>query len=125
MKHLQLTKHFNTREFDSPDLEFSGNSISRKLVNILQTMRYELAQPIIINSGFRSIKHNKVVNGVPNSDHLRGTAVDIKCDSLNYKYQIVQLALKLNIRKVGVYTNHVHLSIDLTGSSPVLWNEIM
>ena len=34
-------------------------------------------EPIIINSGYRSIELNKKVGGAPTSNHLRGCAVDI------------------------------------------------
>lgn len=35
--------------------------------------------PIVINSGYRSVSHNAVVGGVSDSNHTRGTAVDIAC----------------------------------------------
>lgn len=35
--------------------------------------------PIVINSGYRSRPHNFAVGGVPDSNHTRGTAVDVAC----------------------------------------------
>ena len=36
------------------------------------------AEPVIINSGYRSEAVNKAIGGVPGSNHLTGCAVDIK-----------------------------------------------
>ena len=38
----------------------------------------DTAEPIIINSGYRSPELNKIVGGVPTSNHLTGCAVDIR-----------------------------------------------
>lgn len=35
--------------------------------------------PIVINSGYRTRPHNAIVGGVPDSNHTRGTAVDVSC----------------------------------------------
>jgi len=52
---------------------------------ILQPYRDFIKLPIIISSGFRNPTLNARVGGVPNSDHVNGTAVDMYISSLPIK----------------------------------------
>ena len=45
-------------------------------INILEPLRHHFG-PIIVSSGFRTQAVNKLVGGVPSSQHTRGEAVDI------------------------------------------------
>lgn len=45
--------------------------------NLLQPLRDKLKRPIIITSGYRCPKLNKLVGGADNSQHVLGQAVDI------------------------------------------------
>ena len=53
----------------------------------LQPLRDKLGKPIIITSGYRSEKLNRhpLINGVLNSQHLLGQAVDIKVNGAKPK----------------------------------------
>lgn len=45
---------------------------------ILDPLRLAMNEPVIITSGYRSSTLNKLVGGVPNSQHLTGCAADIR-----------------------------------------------
>ena len=49
--HTQLSKNFNSKEFDSPDIKFSGKNISLDLIVKLQSLRDLYKKPIVIISG--------------------------------------------------------------------------
>ena len=74
---MKTMNYFNIAEFDSPDLPGSGQNMKPKVLEMLEEARKRFGQPIHINSGFRSIKHNKKVGGKKSSSHLTGWAVDI------------------------------------------------
>lgn len=81
------TKHFDFSEFHSKDgAKFSNGKVGESTVkeNVRRTM-YKLEAmrkkagdaSIRVNSGFRSISHNKNVGGASNSQHMYGIAADI------------------------------------------------
>lgn len=50
----------------------------------LEPLRLYLDKPIIVNSGYRCSKLNKLVGGVATSAHLYGYAADIECPFLPF-----------------------------------------
>ena len=74
---MNVAKNFKVKEFACKD-----GSDTVKLcmvtVGILQSIRDYFGKPVIINSGYRTPSHNKKVGGATNSQHVVGTACDIK-----------------------------------------------
>lgn len=52
-----------------------------ELCRVLNFIRHRAMVPIIINSGYRGVVHNRRVGGVQNSQHLLMQAADIRSDS--------------------------------------------
>lgn len=52
------------------------NELRKDLSKLPTAPRYI---PIVINSGYRSVSHNANVGGVSDSNHIRGTAIDVAC----------------------------------------------
>lgn len=53
-------------------------------------------------------------NGKGTSAHNAGLAVDLRAWDGKTKYAIVNAALELGIKRVGIYDRHVHIDIDST-----------
>ena len=72
-----ISKNFRVREFackDGSDPIF----IDDELVSVLQQIRDHFGKAVTITSAFRTASHNKKVGGATYSQHLYGTAADIK-----------------------------------------------
>ena len=52
--------------------------------------------PIIINSGYRSAAVNKAVGGAPGSNHLTGSAVDIRCKGIEQAIRYAFILLDIS-----------------------------
>lgn len=70
--------NFRAKEFASPDSNVIF--INRVLAQVLGELRHRIGRPIYINSGYRTVAHNKKVGGAENSYHLYGAAVDIRAE---------------------------------------------
>ena len=89
---MQISKNFNLSEFtksgfadtygidNTPD-PVSKDNICRLVNEVLQPIRDEFGEPIIINSCYRCERVNRGVGGSNNSDHKYGCAADIRTES--------------------------------------------
>lgn len=63
--------------------------------NILDPARELLGMPIRVSSGYRSLRLNKIVGGVSNSQHTKGEAADISVGSLALNRKLYDVILSL------------------------------
>ena len=105
-------KYFSLSEFDSPDEKGSGANMQDSTMQMLDKAR-ELADiPFVINSGFRTPKHNKEVGGVDDSSHLTGYGADIRCrDRANFERVVLGL-IAAGFKRIGVHHSYVHADND-------------
>lgn len=120
---IQLTKNFNSKEFDCKDgtpvpAHYMGN-LTELAIN-LQSLRDAIGSPVkVTGSGYRTISHNKKVGGAPLSKHLTAEAADINADGFTPKQlhaKIEELIKKGKMKQggLGLYKGFVHY--DIRGS---------
>ena len=109
MNEIKVAKNFKLREFECKDGSHLVK-VDHRLVERLQKLRDRLGKPIIITSGYRTPEHNKKVGGAPNSQHLHGTAVDIKIYGMTPK-QILPHAEAVGFTGIGLYSGHIHVDV--------------
>ena len=117
-------KYFNLDEFDSPDDNGSGNNMELGFLLKLDKCR-ELAEiPFKINSGYRTPSHNKKIGGVKNSSHMNipCNAVDISAITSSERFKIIDAAIKVGIKRIGIGKNFIHLDTDENKSQNIIWH---
>lgn len=104
---VQLSSNFNLREFECRHC--GSAKVDPRLVKILQNIRDEVGGPIVITSAYRCPTHNANVRGAINSQHIEGTAVDIRSPKITLQ-ELATIAEKyVQNDGFGVYENHIHI----------------
>jgi len=105
--------HFKLEEF-ACKCGCGENLINAELVSMLDDARDIAGVPFIVNSGYRCVKHNKNIGGVPDSAHTKGFACDIHIEDGWSRFLIIKSLISVGFERIGVYKNFVHCDIDRT-----------
>lgn len=76
-------------------------NVSVEFMDKLQALRDAVKRPMVITSGYRSVKHSVEAKKKWGGWHTRGVAVDVSCDA-QYAFDLLVEALKLGFHGVGV-----------------------
>ena len=123
-----MLRYFNYSEFDSPDVQGSGQMMNKELLKKLDKIREIVGEPIIITSGFRTPAHNEDVggkmpdeNGNGGSSHLKGLAVDIAIRHSRMRFKLISALFEVGINRIGIADNFIHIDIDPDKDENVIW----
>ena len=116
----KLTKNFSLDEFKCKDgSDIPNNALSNiiELAKNLQVLRDALGKTITITSGYRSPERNAKIKGAAkNSQHVKGTASDIKVKGMTAKEVALVIegliaSGKMKEGGIGIYPTWVHYDI--------------
>ena len=116
-----MMKYFKYYEFDSPDVDGSGQMMDSDILQMLDSAREIYGKPMVINSGFRTEEHNAKVGGTENSSHLKGLAVDIKCTTSADRWDMIDSLIKAGFNRIGVAKTFIHVDIDESKPPFLIW----
>ena len=115
----KITTNFSLEEFNSKCGRPIPNNVLTNIIELaknLQVLRNAVNKSISITSGYRSPEHNAKIKGAKDSQHVKGTAADIKVAGMTPKE--VALVIEGLIEKgkikqggIGIYPSWVHYDI--------------
>ena len=114
------SKYFTEREFKCAG-QLCFDKMNKTLIDMLDTARELAGVPFKITSSYRTEEHNAKIGGKPNSAHLRGTAVDIACDSSCSRMMIVDALIIAGFNRIGVSKTFIHVDVDKLLPQDVMW----
>jgi len=127
-KDIKLSDHFHISEFVCRDpSDVPGKVyIEMELIEKLELFRLHIGGPLIISSGYRTAKWNRMVKGSENSRHMLGQAADISMSQYD-KDRILAFAVHAGFKGIGFYDGFIHLDIrrkpvNRSGRSFDLWD---
>lgn len=132
---MKLTENFYLSEFtdstvaarlgiDNTPTEEVIQNIRKLAYFVMQPIRIAINSPVVISSGYRSDKLNRIVKGSRNSDHLSGCAADFVVPGMStedvfdtlsdyiYMFPVKQLILETGTSATtGKKVQWIHVSI--------------
>lgn len=110
MKHLSA--HFTDSEF-SCHCGCGAKDVAPKLVKVLELIRVHFGVPVHVTSGRRCTNWNAAVQGVKNSQHLKGKAADIRVDGV--LPSVVADYVETILPRGGIGRYHTFTHVDVRG----------
>lgn len=102
-------------------IESEVRGLSPRLVSMLDAARDYAGVPFVITSGTRTAAENASAQGVSNSAHTRGLAVDLRCSDARQRWHMLTALLKVGFSRIGIYDAHLHVDCDVALPSDVIW----
>lgn len=113
------TAHFTEVELACPHCRM--NFCVRRTYDMLEEFRLKAGAPVIVDSGYRCPTHNLAVNGAQRSQHVFGTAADVRIPGLTGA-QLQAIAERCSlITGMGRNDHEDWLHIDCRQGDPVRW----
>lgn len=133
---MYLSENFTFEEFERSEIaekyninnkitkDLIRNNIKELVFNVLQPLRDRIDKPINISSGYRCLKLNEKVGGVPTSQHVMGQAADITVDDMtSYEIASVIIEMGLPFDQMGLYDDFVHISVSSRQRNMIFYNK--
>ena len=131
---MKLTKNFSLEEMyrsdtaqrcgidNKPQTEEVVENLRALCTEVLQPLRDHLGKPVVVSSGYRCKDLNKKVEGVENSQHLKGEAADIKVRDREELIDVMRYIMDETdfdqlIREKSGSTEWVHVSHKRNGNN--------
>jgi zinc D-Ala-D-Ala carboxypeptidase len=110
-------KYFKYSDFDCQ--ETGENEMSVEFIHRLDELRAACGFPFYITSGYRSPSHSIEKRKSKPGTHAQGIAADIAVSGGVQRRAVVEKALEMGFKGVGVAKGFVH--VDIRETTPVLW----
>jgi uncharacterized protein YcbK (DUF882 family) len=104
-------KHFTPNEFDDPTAVGTGSLMKEELIHMLDAARELAGVPFVIESGWRTVEHNRAVGGKPSSAHLAGEAVDIQVPNAHARWNILVALLAAGFTRFEIKPHDIHVDV--------------
>lgn len=118
---MKTSKYFKPEEFERCNPSCSINDMDQDFLDLLDDLREEAGIPLTLNCAYRSQEHDLAKDRSGNSAHTQGLAVDIRCNAGPTRMKILQAAINLGIRRIGVGGTFIHVDASKTLPQDTIW----
>lgn len=114
-------KYFKDKEFKEATPPCSLSQMNEEFMKRLDECRDFAGVPFIINSAYRSVEYEKSKKRPGTSQHCKGLAADIACNTNSIRYRILGALLICGFRRIGIGSNFIHVDMGYPNTQPIIW----
>jgi len=92
-------------------------NLSNLVVKLLDPLRERFGKPITVNVAFRNKQVNKLVGGVPTSQHCKGEAADITSSDNKALFELIKKEFEYDQLIDEKNLSWIHASLKKTGKN--------
>lgn len=111
-------KHFSIHEFDCQ--ETGKNLMDSEFLARLDLLRESCGFAFVITSGYRSPNHSIEAAKQKPGAHAQGIAADIRAVNGHERRAIIEAAITLGFKGIGVAKSFIH--VDTRKTTSVIWS---
>lgn len=106
---MLVCDYFSEGEFVRCIPSCKKSDMDERFMRRLNNARRIAGIPFVLNSAFRTVEHEKMMNRTGNSMHTKGRAVDIKCLDSSFRAVIVSALLQAGFHGIGISNTFIHV----------------
>jgi len=95
--------------------------MNQAFINKLDTLRDVAGIPLVLNCAYRSLEWEKSKGRSGSGDHPKRKGVDIRCNDSQARYKILEAAIKVGFRRIGVASGFIHVGDSDDLPQHVVW----
>lgn len=118
---MKTYKYFTAQEFlnCTPPCPIEG--VSESLLTRLDQAREIAGIPFVIKSALRSSAYERLRGRSGSSSYVSGKAVSIRCVDSASRFAILNALLTVGFTRIGIYSRHIHVDVDMGKPQKVIF----
>lgn len=118
---MKTSKYFKESEFNACTPSCSMQDCDQSLLILMDAVREMVRRPLRFSCAYRSREWELRKGRSGSGAHTEGLAVDFRVSSGAERWQIVNAAMRLGVKRIGVAGTFVHLDLSKKLPQNVIW----
>jgi len=114
-------RFFSDWDFENANPPCRITDMDPGFLHRLDVARHHAGIPLILNSAYRTVEHEKSRGRSGTSSHTLGKAVDIRATNSRQRFLILTGLLKAGFHRIGIAKNNIHADYDEAKDPAVVW----
>ena len=93
------------------------------MIHVINRIENILDKELVITSGYRGPNHPIERAKSSPGEHSTGLAVDVACANPSEFYMLVEAAIEVGVKRIGISRKNgfIHLGLDNSRPNPTIW----